>query len=54
MIIYAKLSDVFGRKPMIIAAVVIFVISPGACGAAQNVLQLWIALRQMSCVCLFL
>ena len=39
-IIWAKISDIAGRKPSIIAALVIFTISSGLCGASQSLLQL--------------
>ncbi|CAD6570392.1 MAG: hypothetical protein ASARMPREDX12_003478 [Alectoria sarmentosa] len=40
LIIWAKLSDIFGRKLFIIASVCLFVIFSGACGAAQTITQL--------------
>ena len=40
LIIYAKLSDIFGRKSFLIIAIAIFVIFSGACGAAQTIDQL--------------
>ncbi|VUC24636.1 unnamed protein product [Clonostachys rosea] len=40
LIIFSKLSDVFGRKSILILVVLIFIIFSGACGAAQTVEQL--------------
>jgi MFS family permease len=40
MVIVAKLSDVFGRKTVLIISTVDFVIASGACGAAQTMVQL--------------
>ncbi len=42
MIIFAKLSDIFGRKLMILSALALFCISSGACGAAPTSGQLWV------------
>ncbi|KAJ4117611.1 hypothetical protein NW768_010978 [Fusarium equiseti] len=38
--IYAKLSDVFGKKTMLLLALLIFTIFSGLCGAASNVVDL--------------
>lgn len=46
LIIWAKLSDVFGRKLTISIAVALHIIFSGACGAAQTMGQL-IVLRAM-------
>jgi len=40
MPLYGKLSDQYGRKPMIYAAVVTFLLGSVLCGAAQNLTQL--------------
>lgn len=40
LIIWAKLSDIFGRKLLVIASLCLFVIFSGACGAAQSITQL--------------
>ncbi|KAF2464423.1 putative multidrug resistance protein fnx1 [Lindgomyces ingoldianus] len=40
MIIWAKLSDIFGRKPMISLAIFIFLVFSGGCGAVQTMAQL--------------
>jgi MFS family permease len=40
MIIYARLSDVFGRKAVLLAALVIFGVFSLACGLAQTMTQL--------------
>lgn len=40
LIIFAKLSDIFGRKLLLSIAIAIFVIFSGACGAAQTTTQL--------------
>ncbi|KAF2825549.1 MFS general substrate transporter [Ophiobolus disseminans] len=39
-IIWAKASDIVGRKPCLLASMVIFMVFSGACGAAQTFLQL--------------
>jgi EmrB/QacA subfamily drug resistance transporter len=38
--IYGKLSDIFGRKPIFLIGVVLFLIGSAASGAAQNMVQL--------------
>ncbi|KAF5692776.1 major facilitator family transporter [Fusarium denticulatum] len=38
--IYAKLSDVFGKKTMLLLALLIFTLFSGLCGAANNVVDL--------------
>ncbi|RBQ79958.1 hypothetical protein FVER14953_21110 [Fusarium verticillioides] len=38
--IYAKLSDVFGKKTMLLLALLIFTLFSGLCGAASNVVDL--------------
>ena len=40
MIIFAKLSDIYGRKVVILTAILIFIVGSGACGAAQMITQL--------------
>ncbi|KAK3302903.1 major facilitator superfamily domain-containing protein [Chaetomium strumarium] len=40
VVIWAKLSDLFGRKQTCIAALLIFAAFSGGCGAAQSVVQL--------------
>ncbi|KXX75422.1 Multidrug resistance protein 3 [Madurella mycetomatis] len=40
LVIWAKLSDLFGRKPTCIAALLIFAAFSGGCGASQNIIQL--------------
>lgn len=40
MIIFAKLSDIYGRKVVILTAILIFIVGSGACGAAQTITQL--------------
>lgn len=40
LIIYAKFSDIFGRKIMLLSALLLFTIFSSACGAAQTLLQL--------------
>lgn len=40
LIIIAKLSDIFGRKPLIVFTIIIFVIFSAACAAAQTLTQL--------------
>ena len=39
-IIWAKISDIAGRKPTIITACSIFTVFSGACGGSQTVIQL--------------
>jgi MFS family permease len=41
IVIWAKLSDLLGRKPTCIAALLIFAAFSGGCGAAQNLVQLF-------------
>ncbi|KAI8139000.1 major facilitator superfamily domain-containing protein [Fennellomyces sp. T-0311] len=41
--LYAKLSDVFGRKTILIVVNTFFFVGSAACGAAQNMVQLSIA-----------
>src|SRR5689334_15288428 len=38
--IYGKLSDLFGRKPILVSGIVIFVAGSFLCGVAQTPLQL--------------
>jgi hypothetical protein len=38
--IYAKLSDVFGKKTMLLLALLIFTVFSGLCGATNNVVDL--------------
>lgn len=38
--IWAKLSDITGRKPAVLSALVLFVIFSGICGASQTLTQL--------------
>lgn len=40
IIIWAKFTDIFGRKQAIMAAMFIFVVLSGGCGASQNISQL--------------
>ncbi|KAF1958519.1 MFS multidrug transporter-like protein [Byssothecium circinans] len=40
LIIWAKLSDIFGRKSFILASILLFVVFSGACGAAATTEQL--------------
>lgn len=40
IIVFAKMSDVFGRKSMLLITTVTFAIFSGACGAAQSMNQL--------------
>ncbi|KAH7413975.1 MFS multidrug transporter-like protein [Phaeosphaeria sp. MPI-PUGE-AT-0046c] len=40
LVIFAKLSDIFGRKLLFCIALLIFTIFSAACGAAQNITQL--------------
>ncbi|PVH93387.1 MFS general substrate transporter [Periconia macrospinosa] len=39
-IIWAKISDIYGRKPCILLSFIIFLAFSGACGGAQSMLQL--------------
>lgn len=43
--LYGKLSDIFGRKPMLSVAIFLFLLGSALCGAAQTFL--WLA------ICLF-
>ena len=38
--IYGKLSDIFGRKPIFLIGIVIFLAGSAMCGAAQSMTQL--------------
>ncbi|PUU72369.1 major facilitator superfamily domain-containing protein [Tuber borchii] len=40
LMIYAKFSDIFGRKPMMLIALLVFTIFSTVCGTSQNMLQL--------------
>ncbi|TVY23362.1 Efflux pump [Lachnellula hyalina] len=40
VIIWAKLSDIYGRKPLLLASLFIFTAFSGGCGAAQTLTQL--------------
>ncbi|PYI08190.1 MFS general substrate transporter [Aspergillus sclerotiicarbonarius CBS 121057] len=40
MIIWAKVSDMIGRKPMLVTAVIFFLAFSGGCGGAKTMLQL--------------
>ncbi len=42
--IYGKLADVYGRKPVILAGLALFILGTALCGAAQSMVQL-VALR---------
>lgn len=45
LVIFAKLSDIFGRKLLLLVVVLIFAVFSGACGAAQSIEQLSVILR---------
>lgn len=45
LIIWAKVSDIFGRKIFAVTAIAIFTIFSGACGAAQSMTQLYARIR---------
>ena len=38
--LYGKLSDVLGRKPMLLTALIIFIFGSAMCGAAQSMIWL--------------
>lgn len=40
LIVWAKISDIFGRKPLLISAIALFSTFSGACGASQTLVQL--------------
>ncbi|KAG8531949.1 uncharacterized protein KY384_003585 [Bacidia gigantensis] len=40
LIICAKLSDIFGRKPVLVISIVVFVAFSGACGGSQTFIEL--------------
>jgi MFS family permease len=42
LIILSKLSDIFGRKSVLLAVILVFTIFSGACGAAQSIEQLYV------------
>ncbi|WP_260986400.1 MDR family MFS transporter [Bordetella genomosp. 13] len=41
--IFGRLGDYFGRKPFVVAAIVVFTVASVLCGAAQSMLQLVLA-----------
>jgi len=43
LIIFAKLSDVFGRKEVLITTLLLFTVFSGACAAAKTIEQLLVA-----------
>src|SRR5690625_2513538 len=47
--VYGKLADIYGRKPILIFGVVIFLIGSATCGAAWNMVSL-IAFRGIQAV----
>ena len=50
LIIWAKTSDIFGRKSLTIISTLLFVAFSGACAAAQTVTQLYVpTYHEMSC-----
>ncbi|CAF9915301.1 MAG: hypothetical protein HETSPECPRED_002355 [Heterodermia speciosa] len=40
LIIWAKFSDIFGRKPLVVASISLFIVFSAACGGAQTLTQL--------------
>jgi MFS family permease len=42
LVIFAKLSDILGRKLMMSISLFLFILFSGACGAAQNFVQLYV------------
>lgn len=44
IIIWAKLSDIFGRKLFLMIAILLFIVFSGACGGSQTALQLYVDL----------
>lgn len=40
LVIFAKLSDILGRKLMMSISLFLFIVFSGGCGAAQNFVQL--------------
>lgn len=40
IIVFAKLSDIFGRKPIYVVSILFFLIFSAACSAAQTMTQL--------------
>ena len=47
LIIWAKLSDIFGRKPIMTLAILIFAIFSAACGGSQSLVQLYAQLSDV-------
>lgn len=45
LVIYAKFSDVLGRKPMLLLAVGLFTVFSIVCGSISSLLQLYATLR---------
>jgi MFS family permease len=48
LVIYAKLSDVFGKKTMLLLALLIFTVFSGLCGAANNIVDLYVVVTHQS------
>ena len=48
LIIYAKFSDVLGRKPMLLLALLLFTVSSVACGFARTIIELWVDRFQLT------
>ncbi|KIL87403.1 hypothetical protein FAVG1_09109 [Fusarium avenaceum] len=46
LVIYAKLSDVFGKKTMLLLALLIFTVFSGLCGAANSIVDLLVPIGQ--------
>ncbi|PQE07474.1 major facilitator superfamily transporter protein [Rutstroemia sp. NJR-2017a BBW] len=51
LIIWAKLGDIFGGKPMLMTSMVIFMAFSGGCGAAQTMTQLCVHLPLVRNAC---
>jgi MFS family permease len=47
LIVFARLSDFFGRKNALVVALAIFTIFSGICGAAQTMEQLYVYLSRL-------
>lgn len=46
IVIIARISDVLGRKSMLLSSLLVFTIFSGACGAAQTITQLYVAFSE--------
>ncbi|KAI1775504.1 hypothetical protein F4818DRAFT_51473 [Hypoxylon cercidicola] len=53
LIVYAKFSDILGRKLLILVAIGLFTVFSIVCGSIANMTQLWVCLFRLAVSCLF-